>query len=326
MQTRRSVLAVVGATVLAGCSSGGAQSTGQQSEPTNETESQADDPVLTAGEIHDDWIGVDKQAYVPAVEQGTEAYNQARENNGIHTALYQAVDTVNQQLGHRSSSYLEQHQNVVRAVDEIVSDSFQIYSTFERGKTSTYTQIDEFPVTRIWLEQDAEEDGDTIDIVAALSPETGQPTHLKNTEPEDPSTGLQELIDYRDPENFGTHGPHDIEAMQNAIEHYQENRNREYSEQGLEKGYGSWLERFDDMFWADGVAMPVMGNMDDYHNQFNSVHPELNMQMANTGKIGEGDIAAFTVEEDGPTLYTTVDGYDPEKDGRPSEDELVEQI
>jgi hypothetical protein len=323
MHTRRGVLAVAGATVLAGCSSS-TQSASQQSETTNETQSQADEPDLTAGEIHDNWVDVEQQAYVPAVEAASEAYDQGLENDGLHAGLYQAVDAANQKLGGRSSSYLEQHHNMIRAIDEAIPDDHQLYSTLELGKTSKYTQIDEFPVTRIWLEEDAEEDGDTIDIVAALSPETGQPTHLKNTEPEYPSTGLQELLSYRDPENFGTHGPHDIEAMRETTEYLKEERNKSFDEEEIEDANGSWLERFESLYWADGMAVPVQDNWETYHDDFHSVHPEVNRQMANTDDINEGDVAAFTVDDGDVTLYSTVEGYDPEQDGMPTMEEVTE--
>lgn len=323
MHTRRRVLAVVGATVLAGCSSEGSQSANQQPETTNETQSQADAPDLTAGEIHDDWIRIEDNAFPDAVEVASEAYEQAVENGDIYEGLTQGLQAVNQELGYMSTSDIGKHKNMVAALQQATPDNLQLYSTFEQGKSATYTD-NEWPVTRIWLEQDTE-DQDTIDIITALSRDANNATHRKNTDPDNPSTGVEELQAYRNPDVFGAHGPHDIEAVKNAMDNYRKHRDREYSDDDIEEINGFWLERLDKMYWADGMAVPVQGNWEPYHEDFNSVHPKINRQIANTDEIGEGDMAAFTINNGNVKLYSAVKSYDPEQDGMPTMEE-VEQI
>lgn len=320
MHTRRRVLAVVGATVLAGCSSEGSQSANQQPETTNETQSQADAPDLTAGEIHDDWIGIEDNAYPDAVEVASEAYEQAVENGDIYEGLTQGLQAVNQELGYMSTSDIGKHKNMVAALQQATPDNLQLYSTFEQGKSAVYNES-EWPVTRIWLEQDTE-DQDTIDIITALSRDANNATHRKNTDPDNPSTGVEELQAYRNPQISITYSPHDIEAFENLVEYNEKEHDSDYSEEDLEEGRGSRLDRFNSMFWGEGIGLPVEGHWEEYHSNIHSVHPKINRKIANTDEIGEGDVAAFTVDDGDVTLYSTVSEYDPEQDGLPTQDEI----
>lgn len=322
MQTRRSVLAVAGATVLAGCSSGGAQSTAQQSEPTNETESQADDSNLTAGEIHDNWANQDIRA--TAQTNASQSYKTGGKNQGIHTGIHRSIETLVDNLGHFTGHPEKYVKAIAGGLTAATPDSVQPYSVPEIGK-SAKLNTSQLPVGRYWLQQDTQnDDGDVTDVLALLTPEH-KATHLKGTQPENPTLGEQILLNYRNAEMSITLPPHDIEAIQDSIQTDQKEFDAEYDQEDIEEIYGSWLEVFDTMSWVDGYGVPVQDNWGAYHDDFHSVHPELMRQMAGTDEIGEGDVAAFTVDNGDVTLYSTVQGYDPEQDGMPTMKE-VEQI
>ena len=322
MISRRQLLAVLGTTAFAGCSSTSPSIENESNTTTDSETTGSTDPKLAAGTLHDNWIQEDAtELSQDLLDPVTQAYVEGREDRDLHTGLYQAVETANNELGYLSSTPLGQHKNLVALVDEVLGDSHQLYSTLEKGKTAIYNESN-WPVSRIWLEQDTDQD-DTTDILAALNYDT-RATHLKNTNPDNPSTALQELLAYRKPEEFVTRGPHDIEAMRNVGEYNENQRGIEYTDADIEEANGSWLEEFGILFWGDGMAVPVQDNWEEYHTNFHSVHPEVNQQYFNS-KLTHGEtteIGAFSIENGEVTLYETISDYDPGRDGMPTEQEI----
>lgn len=326
MHTRRGVLAVVGASVVAGCTSGSEQPTQQSNETietneTSETEPEADDPDLSAGQIHDRWIELDKPLYVPAKEAGSKAFEAGREEGDLHTAFYRAFDAIADNFGHRSSTDLGHHKNIMRLLQAILPEGFQIYSSLEIGTSAKFNLL-EYPVSRAWLARDATAD-DPIDVIASLDHEW-RATHLKGTTSDEFTTAEQELVEYRDSENSLTHPPYDIKAIRNGIEYSREYHNATYTEQDLEEIYGSWLQIFDTLFWGEGMAVPVKGHWETYNEDFHRVHPEINRLYFNSEL--DGDIGAVSFEDGSVELYGTVEEYTPEQDGMPTESELTRPI
>lgn len=131
---------------------------------------------------------------------------------------------------------------------------------------------------------------------------------------------IQEILkNLINPEAVGARVGHDFENHQNALEFYREVRGQEYTDEEVEEGYGSWIERFNNYIWGEGT--PVPSSVEDWralHQGFESgsgMIRELNRAYSEASYDGES--AQFTVEDGSVNFSELPDDYTPSEDGVP---------
>lgn len=226
MKTRRTVLALLGTTAIAGCAG---QTTDQPS--ANET---ADEPATsstsetkrTGIEIYFDWIhGENGSIRSKAQEEiSLEAVDQALEGGieqGRDQAIANALETASQQYDN-SESYEDRHRTILSATHQAIQQKTGSEWDFNIFSNINYTQTvgDTLQYSEIKVETGETEDGhkEYSIINAALSPGMNHATHTPGEDGGDEVDYKRTMEEVRHSSVDAVLPPHDTEAIQARID------------------------------------------------------------------------------------------------------------
>jgi len=347
MTDRRQFLSLLGAAAvgLAGCS--GSESTAPTATPTRknstaseqtdtpgtETGEQTVEQDLTGEELYFNWVhgGIyedEEHEEILNTVQGTESNSISFQqiNNALEqgdTRVEQVANAV-ENAAHQHTptdpdDYENQHRHIMSAVHQTLEqreEDYEVYSMTDWGKSTAFPN-NGIDYSKIWVEN---ENGEYTDINAMLQTDQNYTTHIKGQKTQTDREEVLQML--RDPERFGTKPPHDYEDIENAIEYYSENRNRDYSDEDMEDINGSWIKRFNNYIMGDGISVP--SSVDEWRQFHEGIEagPEMFLGLNETyhNEGYDGEPAQFNVEDevDGSvSMSDTPDGYNPEEDGVP---------
>jgi len=316
MKTRRHVLAVLGATAIAGCAG---RATDQPAANTTADEPAAEGGTATdgVGDLHLDWAYGEDNEILEQVEDEVNldpVKNILEGNQDIHTKIGDALLQANQQYTHNNEDYEHRHKYTITALDQALQQTdldTRITSIADWAKTNEYG--DGLDYGKIWIN-----DSDK-DINIALNPALREPAyHIEGEQPEgDVERILKEI---RDQEYTGDLSAHNYETLEHSIEQYEATEG-EFTDEYIEDWKASAVDDFGNYIWGDGLAVP--SSVEDWkalHEGFESgaeIVRELNEAYDEAGYAETGETAQFTVEDGSVTMNDVKDGYNPSEDGVP---------
>jgi hypothetical protein len=206
------------------------------------------------------------------------------------------------------------HQTIEQKDDH----EFEVYSMADEGMSDQFPESGSFGLEygKIWVEN---EQGTFDNINLSLDPQYVA-THIQGTEPE---TDVEEALqEQRNPDRWADRPAHDYESLQKSIEHYESDPDTDYSDEDIEEFNGGWMEHFDNYMFAVEEGFAVPSTIEDWERFHEGIEEgpdvvlNLNETYHNSKWAEKGEIAAFSVEEDGSvSMEYTPDGYDPSTDG-----------
>ncbi|NLV08967.1 hypothetical protein GOC74_03355 [Halomicrobium mukohataei] len=311
--------------------------TPEPTETTDEaTQTETPEPDLTGREHYFNWIhGEDDQILeeVQGTQQNTSisfqaidnALEEGIENGGRNQAIANALETASQEY-QENNNYEDRHTHILSALHQTLEQKngdqwdFDIFSMKDWGKSTAFPK-DGIDYSKIWVEN---EDGEYTDINAGLSERYEHTTHIPGEDigntAKNISNRIKEQLQFmRDSESFGTRPAHDLETHLDRLEYDRESLDREYSDEELEQGFGSWLDNFSNYVLGEGNAVP--SSKEDWKAFHRGIEngPEifLNLNEAYHNSDYDGETAQFTVEDRNVSVEEVPEGYNPAEDGIP---------
>jgi hypothetical protein len=250
MKSRRSVLAVLGATVLAGCTRSSSQPSTEEAESSNETRSQSTDTDANAGrdltgrEWYFNWIHGEDEQILNEV-QGEESYESisfsaidnaletGMASGGRNQAVANALETASQEY-QPSEDYEDRHTHMLSAIHQVLEQKDGDEWDFEID-----SRLDATPSQEGWMKYsrvDVETENEFTDkgnkkyqtIRAALTEKRNHTTNIIGQNASTNNTTKRLLQQISNPETVAARSLVDDDAFDNAIEEYGWNSEASY--------------------------------------------------------------------------------------------------